>query len=100
MQPKYDYNSPGAPLTDDQRIPSESIEGYVKRFLMIQLESLAYGLSTPEKVRADLHGVSYFINCSAGLHTQIATSNAFYSLTALSDEQMIEVAKKTFKIKL
>ena len=59
--PKYNYSMPGSPIADDQKIPSELILGHLKRFMMIQMESLAYGMTKPEKVRADLNGVQYFV---------------------------------------
>lgn len=94
----YDDSSPGTPLKENQLIPSEYIEGYVKRFFMIQLEGLAYGIHKPEEVRNYLKGVEYFISCSASVHVQIATSNVFSGFLRLSDNKMIEIAKKTFDV--
>jgi len=99
MRPEYDYESPGSPLADDQLIPSEAIEGYIKRFIMIQLEGLAFGLHTPQEVKNNLKGMEYFISCSCGIHARMATSNVVYDFTNLPDDEMIQVARKTFDLK-
>lgn len=98
MSPKYDTSCPGRPLADDQKIPSELIEGHIKRFFMIQIESLAYGMTKPEKVRRDLEGLAFFVRCSCGIHASLATSNEVDRLSRLTDEQLINIAKKTFEV--
>jgi hypothetical protein len=94
---EYDYESPGTPLRDNQRLSSELIEPFLKRFLMIQIEALAYGLHTPQQVRGYLAGVNYFVSCSCGLHAEVATNNMYQRLTSLSDEEMVLVSRKTFR---
>jgi len=97
---KYDFTSPGTPIEESERIPSEYIEEHLKRFFMIQLEALAYGLHTPEEVRNHFKGVCYFVECSCGIHARMATSNIYSSLIYMEDEAMIQVAKETFKDQL
>jgi hypothetical protein len=93
----YDFHHPGAPLDDSQKIPSELIEDYLHRFFMIQVEALAYGRRTPQRVREDLNGVHFFVMCSCGIHASIATGNQYLKFTSLDDEQMIELSRKTFR---
>ena len=97
MNLAYDHSSPGTPLEESQMIPSEFIEAYIKRFFMVQLEALAYGLHQPEEVRNYLRGVSYFVDCSCGIHARFATDNVFGKLINLTDDQMIGIARKVFK---
>lgn len=78
-------------------IPSEIIEPHLRYFLMLQLESLAYGLCTPDEVRKNLDAVDYFVSCSSGLHARCATSNEYTKLKMLDDKDMIEVAKKVYQ---
>lgn len=98
MYPLYDTSCPGRPLADDQKIPSELIEGHIQRFFMIQLESLAFGTRRPEQVRNDLKGLAFFVRCSCGIHASLATSNEFDRLERLTDEQLIDIARKTFNV--
>jgi hypothetical protein len=93
----YDFESPGTPIDDSQKIPSELIIGHLKRFLMIQVEALAMGLHTTAQVRSYLKGVEYFVGCSCGIHANLATSNEYHRFCSLSDDKMIEISKETFK---
>ena len=81
-------------MKDLPEIPSEFIEPYLKRFLMIQIESVGSGFDSPEKARQTLKGVDYFISCFGGLHSRIATSNEYDRFIKLSDEEMISICKK------
>jgi len=84
-------------LKPEFEIPSELINPHAKYFMMIQLESLACGTSTPDEVRKSLDAVDYFIMCCGGIHSRIAVSNEYSRVSRLTDEQMIEIARKTFK---
>jgi hypothetical protein len=79
-------------------IPSEYIEPYAQRFLMMQLESIAFGLITPQQGKDYIKGVEYFIGCFGGLHAQLATSNIYYSFLNTKDEDLIRIARHTFDI--
>lgn len=79
-------------------IPSEFIEPYALRFMMMQLESLAHGLITPKEVREYLKGAEYFITSFSGVHARIATSNEYYKLMNTEDNAMLEIAKNVFKV--
>lgn len=93
---QYNTESPGTPLAKDQLIPSEFIEGYLQRFLMVQIEALAFGLHKPAEVRNYLSGVAYFVRCSCGLHAEIATNNSYEAFINLSDEEMMKISKEVF----
>ena len=80
-------------MKDLPEIPSEFIEPYLKRFLMIQTEGVAMG-RTPEQARAALNGVEYFISCFGGIHSRLATMNEYYRFSKLPDEEMISICKK------
>jgi len=97
MYPNYDTSSPGSPIAENQKLPSELIEGHVQRFIMIQIEALAYGMAKPAKVKSDLQGVAYFIRCCAGVHARLAVSNEVDRLCRLTNKQLVAAAKKTFK---
>lgn len=85
------------PIKPNFQIPSELLEPHLRYFMMIQLESLLTGFETPESVRQNLKAVDYFISCSGGIHSRLATSNEFYRLINLDDNKMIEIAKSVFK---
>lgn len=78
-------------------IPSEFIEQYLIRFLSIQIESVAFGLTSPNEARKNLAGVEYFVDCFCGVHARIATGNEYGRFCRLSDEQMIEICKDALK---
>ena len=79
-----------------KEISSEYIEPYLKRFLMIQLEGVACGLTTPEEARQHLNGVEYFISCFGGIHSRYAISNEYSRFCKLSNEDMIILCKKVY----
>lgn len=80
-------------------IPSELIEPYLKHFLMLQVESVAFGLITPEETKTYLKGVEYFVTCYCGVHARFATSNMYGKFLRMKDEDLIEICKNTFKAK-
>lgn len=78
-------------------IPSELIEPHLRYFMMVQLESLACNMVTPAEVRSMLDAVSYFVSCSSGIHARLSTSNEYDRLKNLSDEEMVNIAKKVYQ---
>jgi len=78
-------------------ISSEFIEPYAQRFLMMQLESIYFGLITPEQAKASIKEVEYFISCFSGIHARLATSNIYYGFRSMSDEKIIEISKSVFE---
>lgn len=81
-------------------IPSEFIEPYAQRYMMMQLESIAYGFITPETAKNNLKVVDSFIGAFSGLHAQIATTNEYYRLIHLEDNELVEIAKNIFDISI
>lgn len=77
------------------KIPSDFIEPYLKRFLSIQIESVGFGLTSPEEARNYLSGVGYFVSCFCGVHASIATQNEYGKFCRLTDDKMIEICKNT-----
>ena len=77
-------------------IPSDMLEPHVRYFMMVQLESLAYGMITPSELRSHLDSVHYFISCCGGIHSRLATSNEYYRLKTLDDDKMVEIAKSVY----
>ena len=49
-------------------IPSEFIEPYAQRFLMMQVEAIGLGLITPDEARKSLNEVEHFISSFSGAH--------------------------------
>ena len=84
-------------MKDLEKIPSEYIEPYLLRFLILQIEGVAYGLTTPQQARDYLKGVEYFADSFCGLHTKFATSNRYGQFTSMTDEQIISICKKTME---
>lgn len=86
-------------LTMDKlaKIPSEFIEPYLIRFLSIQIESVAFGLISPDEARKNLAGVEYFVTCFCGVHANIATGYKYGRFCRLTDEHMIEICKYALK---
>ena len=87
-------------IKDDDKIPSELVEPNLQRFLMMKLESIAHD-SRPkniERFRNDLQGLNLFVLYACGIHSTLAFGNSYYRLVGLTDEQLIALAKKTFKI--
>lgn len=84
-------------IKPDFEIPSEIIEPHLRYFMMLQLESLAYGMTTPEEVRKYLCAVDCFVACSCGIHARIATSNEYARLKNISNDEMIKIAKEVYK---
>jgi hypothetical protein len=84
-------------LEDLPEIQSEFIEPYTKRFLMSYLEGVAIGLTKPSEMRDALKGVEHFISMFGGIHSRYATANVYGDLCKLTDEQIFDVATKTFK---
>ncbi len=82
------------------KIPSEYIEPYLQRFLMLQIEGVAMGLTPPQEARDYLKGVEYFVECFCGIHSKYAVSNRYGQFIKLSDEQMISICQKTMKAEL
>lgn len=79
-------------------IPSEYIERYAQRFMMMQLEAIAYGLISSEEAKQTLKGVGYFLECFSGIHAQIAVSNEYSRIIYMEEDTLIKIAKKTFNI--
>lgn len=77
-------------------IPSEYIEPYAQRFLMMQLESVYAGILTPKEAKEYIKGAEYFISCFGDLHAQIAVSNEYHKFMILPDKEMIDISKKVF----
>ena len=84
-------------LSELNEIPSEYIEPYLQKFLMYMLECVACGFKKPEEARQELKAIESFVGIFCGLHARIATTNVFFKYINLSDENMINVAKETFK---
>lgn len=78
------------------KIPSELIEPYLIKFLMIQIESVALGLISPEKAKEYLKGVEYFASAFGDIHSSLATSNIYGKFIRLSDKQIKEIAKEIY----
>lgn len=77
-----------------QEIPSEFIEPYAQRFLMMQIEAIALGLTTPNEAKKMLDSVKYFINCFGGVHARLAVSNEYERFINLSDDKLKLICKK------
>lgn len=86
-------------MNDLTKIPSEFIEPYLLRFLSLQIESVGFGLMSPDEARRLLSGVEYFATCFCGVHASLAISNEYGKFCRLTDEQMIEICKKVIKSK-
>jgi hypothetical protein len=78
-------------------IPSEFIEPYLKRFLMMQIESIAAGLETPTQVRKSLKEIEYFASSFCGIHAKFAVTNEYNKFCKLSDREMKSICKKVFE---
>jgi hypothetical protein len=87
----------GTPIPDQCKIPSELIEPYLQRFLMLCLEELAYFNTPVSEVKARLDGVRYFISCYAGIHANLATNNTYFKAMDMPDEELQKLAKNIFK---
>lgn len=74
-------------------IPSEFIEPYLQRFLSIQIESCACGVS-PEDIRSNLKGVQFFISCFGAIHSRYAVNNEYDRMIRLSNEDMTAICKR------
>ena len=92
-------------LKEMPKIPSELIEPYLKQWLMVQLEYLAYGCYRKKDIdptgikhfRTSLEAVMSFNSHFGGLHSTIATSNIYgETLWGKSDEQLIKIADDLF----
>ena len=77
-------------------IPSEFIEPYAQRFLMMQIEAIDLGLITPDEAKKTLDAVEYFITCFSGIHARLAVSNEYVRFKNLSDENLKTICKKVF----
>lgn len=78
-------------------IPSEFIEPYAKRFLMMQMEAINFGLVTPDEARKTLDAVGYFISCFSGIHAKLAVGNEYKRFSDLSDSDLKNICKEIFK---
>jgi len=87
----------GSPIPDQCKIPSEFIEPYLKRFMMMALEELAYFNTPVSEVKARLNGVRYFISCYAGIHANLATNNEYFRFCDIPDDELKRIAKEVFK---
>lgn len=87
----------GDPIPDECKLPSELIEPYVQRFLMLCLEELAFYNTPVAEVKARMQGVRYFIGCYAGIHAEMATDNVYFKFCDVPDDELKAIAKKIFK---
>lgn len=85
-------------MEDLPKIPSEFIEPYLLRFLVLQIESVGAGIMTPQEARDYLKGVEYFSDAFCDLHARYATSNRYGQFIKMSDEEMISICKKTISL--
>ncbi len=86
-----------------KRIPSEFIEPYLQDFLMLELQSIAYGFDSDEQIdesKNNLKGVESFVGPYCGIHSQYATMNEYRKFYDLPNDDLRKLAKKVFKIKL
>lgn len=67
----------GSPIPDECRLPSELIEQYTQRFLMMCLEELAFFNTPVLDVKKRLDGVRYFISCYGGIHSRLTVNNEY-----------------------
>ena len=91
----------GTQVTYAENLPeisSEFIEPYLKRFLMIQVESIAFGYSTVEEAKKHLDSVSFFTTCFCGVHAKLATGNIYGSFLNTKDDDLLKICRKTFDI--
>ena len=77
-------------------IPSEYIEPYLQRWLMMELESLSFGLTPPEQIKESMKWMSRFAARFCGIHARIAASNEEYKISRLSNEELIRISKEVF----
>lgn len=89
----------GTPIADECRMPSEFIEPYVQRFLMMCMEELAYFNTPVSEVKARLNGVRYFVTCYSGIHARIATDNIIFKTLRIPDDELKAMAMKIFRDK-
>jgi hypothetical protein len=87
----------GSPIPAELKIPSDFIEPYVQRFLMMCLEELAYFTTPVSEVKARLDGVRRFVSFTSGVHASIACDNAIRQFTDTPDEELKAIAVKIFK---
>lgn len=89
----------GIQITYAENLPeikSEFIEPYAQRFLMMQMESVYFGLITPQEARVSLDCVEYFISSFCGIHARLSVSNEYGRFKRLSDDKMKSICKKVF----
>lgn len=89
----------GCPIPDECKIPSEFIEPYLQRFLMLALEEIAYFNTPISEIKARLNGVRYFISCYGGIHSELAVNNQYLKFCAIPDDKLKQIAKDIFKNK-
>lgn len=77
-------------------LPSELIEPYLQRFLMMQIEAVACGLTDVKEAKSHLAGVEYFISSFGGIHSRLATSNMYGQFIRTPDKELIAICKKAF----
>lgn len=87
----------GSPIPDECRLPSELIEQYVQRFLMMCLEELAFFKTTEQEIKARLEGVRYFVSCYGGIHSRLAVNNEIDKVTRMPEGELKRIASKIFK---
>lgn len=81
---------------DLPKIDSEFIEPYLKRWLMMELESLHYGFITPEEVKESLKWMDRFASRFCGIHAVYAAMNECNKINRLSNEQLTSIANSVF----
>jgi hypothetical protein len=86
-------------LSEMDEIPSEYIEPYLRTFLMMEIESVGFGFSTPAEARAELKAVEQFFMIFAGLHARYAVMNEYGKFSRMTDEEIIEICKKVCDVK-
>ena len=77
-------------------IPSEYIEPYVVKFISSHLESIALGCMSPKQMKADLRGVEHFISMFGGIHSRLATSNNYYDMLRLNDDDLLDICRESY----
>lgn len=77
-------------------IPSEFIEPYAKRYMMMQLETLYYGMNDVKAVKERLSHVMCFLCAFVGIHAEMAISNEYYRIINMNDEKLMQIVTETF----
>lgn len=80
-------------LSKLNEIPSEFIEPYLVAYQSMLIEFVALEYYTPKEAKNKFEAIEDFVSLFGGIHSRLATQNAYYRFDNIPDGKMVEFCK-------